>query len=205
MNNDQWKRVFELTKLIQTIPGNEPPAPESSTSKVADMFIKDKNIAMVVGPNMIKYFGGAADALNWDIAQYPSYKEKPNISGKVDSHNLAIVKTSKHREEAIKVLEVVTSDEVQLLNVRTTSRLSPLKNPELQKQYGADLPYLKGKNTQAIFKSKVVAPPPLSEYESEGKKIGQQIYKDYLAGLITDVNTALRQADDEINKKLSTK
>ncbi|WP_282935980.1 extracellular solute-binding protein [Paenibacillus sp. RC67] len=204
INNDQWRKIFDLTKQIQTIPGNEPPSPEPSTSVVANYFVKDRNVAMVVSPNLMKYFGESATGLNWDIAQYPSHKDKPNVSGKVDAHVLTITKPSKHKEDAMKVLEVLTSDEVQLLNVKNTSRISPLKNPEMQKQYGADMPFLKGKNTQAIFKSKVVAPPVYSPYESDGSKIGKQKYKDYMTGLI-DANTALRQAEDEINKVLATK
>jgi multiple sugar transport system substrate-binding protein len=205
MNNEQWRKVFEITKLIQTIPGNEPPKPEPGASTEADYFIKDKNIGMLVSVNLMTQFGSADQAaLNWDIAQYPSYKEKPNISGKVDSHNLIITKTSKYKEEAMKVLEVVTSDEVQLLNVRKTARMSPLKNPEVQKQYGADLPYLKGKNVAAIFKSKVVPAPVYSIYEIDGKKIGQAKFRDYLQDKI-DLNTALRQADEEINQMISSK
>jgi multiple sugar transport system substrate-binding protein len=205
MGSDKWKRVFELTKTIQTIPGNEPPKPEPGASTEAGYFIKDKNIGMLVSVNLMTQMGAAGEqGLNWDIAQYPSYKESPNVSGKVDSHNLAIAKTTKHKEDAIKVLEVVTSDEVQLMNVRKTARMSPLKTTEVQKQYGADLAYLKGKNLQAIFKSKIVAAPDYTPYEIDGKKIAQAVFRDYLAGKI-DLNTALRQADEQINQMISTK
>ncbi|MDB5084117.1 MAG: transporter substrate-binding protein [Bacilli bacterium] len=204
INNDQWKQVFELTKQIQTIPGNEPATPENTTSKAVLSFLKDQNIAMMVSPDPIKYFTPDMSWNNWDIAQYPSYKDKPNVSGKVDSHVLTISKGSKHTDEAMKVLQVVTSDEVQLLSVRKTARVSPLKNTEMQKEFGADMPVLKGKNIQGIFKSKVVAPPVYSAYESDAHAIEKQAFQDYLAGKV-DVNTALKQAEDGINKMLATK
>ena len=39
----------------------------------------------------------------------------------------------------MQVLEVLTSDEVQLVNARTEAKLPPLVNPEMQKQFGADV------------------------------------------------------------------
>jgi multiple sugar transport system substrate-binding protein len=203
-NNEQWKKVLELTQRILTIPGNALPSAEPGAATQGNLFIKDKNVAMLASTNLMAQIGNAATGINWDIAQYPSYKEKPNISGKLDSHNLAISKTSKHKEEAIKVLEVVTSDEVQLLSVRKTARMSPLKNPEMQKQFGADVPYLKGKNVQAIFKSTVSPGPIYSTYEVDAKKIAQAKVRELLSDKI-DVNTALRQVDDEINKMLDSK
>jgi multiple sugar transport system substrate-binding protein len=99
---------------------------------------------------------------------------------------------------------VVTSDEVQLTNVRKTARMSPLKTTEVQKQYGADLPYLKGKNLQAIFKSKIVSAPDYSPYEIDGKKLAQAAFRDFLAGK-SDINTAIRLADEQINQMIASK
>jgi multiple sugar transport system substrate-binding protein len=203
MDNERWKQVFDLTKKILSIPGNAQPNPEPSAAASGNFFIKEKNVAMLASTNLMAQIGSAADVVNWDIAQYPSYKDKPNISGKLDSHNMSISKTTKYQDEAIKVLEVVTSDEVQLLSARKTARMSPLLKEDMKKQFGADVAYLKGKNVQALFKSGVSPSPLYSIYESNGKKIGQQKFRDYLADKI-DLNTALRQADEEINKAIGS-
>ncbi|TMV52321.1 extracellular solute-binding protein [Paenibacillus mesophilus] len=203
MDNEKWKQVFELAKTILTIPGNAQPSPEPSAAASGNLFIKERNVAMLASTNLMAQIGSASEAVNWDIAQYPSYKDKPNISGKLDSHNLSISKTTKYQDDAIKVLEVVTSDEVQLLGARKTARMSPLLKEDMKKQFGAEVSYLKGKNVQALFKSGVSPSPLYSIYESNGKKIGQQKFRDYLADKI-DLNTALRQADEEINKAIST-
>ncbi|MCZ8511646.1 extracellular solute-binding protein [Paenibacillus filicis] len=203
MDNDQWRKVFDLTKRILTIPGNMQPSPEPSAAASGSLFIKDKNVAMLASTNLMAQMGSASNEVNWDIAQYPSFQDKPNISGKVDSHNIMIAKTSKHQDDAMKVIEVVTSDDVQLLSARKTARMSPLNNDEMKKQFGADVPYLKGKNVQALFKSTVSPTPIYSIYETDGKRIGQQKFRDFLADKI-DMNTALRQADEEINKKIDS-
>lgn len=204
MNNDKWKQVFELMKTILTIPGNVQPSLEPSAAASGNLFIKEKNVAMLASTNLIAQIGSAANTVNWDIAQYPSYKDKPNISGKLDSHNIIVSKTTSHPEAAMKVMEVVTSDEVQLTSARKTARMSPLTSDEPKKQFGEEVPYLKGKNVQSLFKSSVSPSPVYSVYESDGKKIGQQAFRDYAADKI-DLNTALRQADEEINRVISTK
>jgi multiple sugar transport system substrate-binding protein len=203
MDNEQWKKIFELTKRILTIPGNMQPAAEPSAAASGNLFIKEKNVAMLASTNLMAQIGSAANGVDWDIAQYPSFKEMPSISGKLDSHNLMISKTTKHQDETMKVLEVVTTDEVQLLSARKTARMSRLNNDEMKKQFGADVPYLKGKNVQAIFKNTVSPTPLYSIYETNGKKIGQQKFRDFLADKI-DLNTTLRQADEEINKSIDS-
>jgi multiple sugar transport system substrate-binding protein len=150
---------------------------------------------------MFTYFENVTD-VNWDIAQFPQYPEKPGVSGKVDAHLMLVTKTSKHKDDAMKVLNVVTSDEVQLQMVRKTLRVSPLKAKEMKDQYGADLAYLKGKNLQAIFKGKIEAAPIYSSYDGIGRTIAfQQFYDNFLPGK-KDLNTALNDADDLINQKL---
>lgn len=204
INTEGWKHVFELAKTILTIPGNAQPKAEPSAAASGNLFIKEKNVAMLASTNLIAQIGGAAETVNWDIAQYPSYEDKPNVSGKLDSHNLIVSKTSKHPEDALRVIEAVTSDEVQLLSARKTARLSPLVSEEPKKQFGAEVPYLNGKNVAALFKGTVAPAPVYSIYENDGKKIGQQAFRDYLDGKF-DLNTALRQAEEEINRVISTK
>jgi multiple sugar transport system substrate-binding protein len=204
IDNEKWKQVFELTKSILTIPGNVQPNLEPSAAASGNLFIKEKNVAMLASTNLMAQIGSAADTVNWDIAQYPSYKDKPDISGKLDSHNIIVSKTTKFPEAAMNVIEVVTSDEVQLLSARKTARMSPLAGEEPKKQFGADVPYLKGKHVQALFKSAVSPSPAYSIYETDGKKIGQQAFRDYAADKV-DLNTALRQADEEINKVIAGK
>lgn len=45
--------------------------------------------------------------MNADVAQYPSYKEAPDTYGLVDAHYMVITKQSKHKDAAMRVLEVI--------------------------------------------------------------------------------------------------
>ncbi|MBD2862984.1 ABC transporter substrate-binding protein [Paenibacillus oceani] len=195
--NDQLKRVFEMGKTIHDIPGNE------QQGSFLNVFPKDKTIAMLATSNFTSFFRDVPN-LNWDIAQYPSYKERPNVYGMYDLHVMAVPKTSKLKDDAFKVIEVLMSDEVQLDSVKVTGRVSPLKDQKFKDNYGVDQPGLKGKNVKAIFKSKPAEAPEFSRFYSDANAVVTAEYKDYLAGK-KDVNSALRDAEEKINQAIKTK
>jgi len=194
-NFDTYKKLFGLGKEIYSVPGNKPPKWGTSTN---NSFIKDKTVAMTATVNIIPYIAQVPE-FNWDIAQYPSYKDKPNVAGMYDLHIMSISKTSKYKEEAMKVLEVLFSDDVQMIATKKTGRVSLLKDPKFQQAYGADMPILKGKHLEGIFKSKPAPAPRLSTYYSKAAGILETHFRQYVDGTV-DENTALRDAEEEIAK-----
>jgi multiple sugar transport system substrate-binding protein len=196
VNNEQWKRVFELGKRMFAIPGNQ------LTKNAFDDFAKDRRLAMLASYNRFAQFKEPSETgLNWDIAQYPSFSDKPNTYGLSNPWMMLITSTSKHKDQAMQVLEVLTSDEVQLVNARTEAKLPPLVNPEMQKQFGADVPYLKGKHIASIFKSQPAPAPAYSDYYSKAVSLVVKSFNEYNAGK-KDVNTALREAEENINQMI---
>jgi multiple sugar transport system substrate-binding protein len=193
VNNDQWKRVFELGKQLYSIPGN------GLTKAPFDDFVKDRRLAMLASYNRFSQMEEpSSSGMNWDVVQYPSFNEKPNTFGLSNPWFMMITSTSKHKDQAMQVIEVLTSDEVQLINSRKAVKLPPLNNPEMQKQFGADLPFMKGKNIAGVFKSHAApAPVGYSEFHSKADSLMKKNFNDYEAGTI-DVNTALRQSDEAI-------
>jgi ABC-type glycerol-3-phosphate transport system substrate-binding protein len=199
LNTEPWKRVFETTKAIYSIPGNEK---DTVAPRVA--FTQNKTVAMLGTVNIINTLGEATNqGLNWDVAQYPSYKGLPNTYGAVDGHWIIPVKTSKQKDAIMKVIEVVTSDEVQTISARQTGRLTPLKNGDIKKLVAADLPYTKGKNISGIFKSNPAVYPKQPLYVGNDLKHRNDAFNDYLAGA-KDLNTVLREAEDKHNKDLQS-
>jgi multiple sugar transport system substrate-binding protein len=194
VNNDQWKTFFELLKKIASVPGNH------IDKGVKNKFIKDKTLAMYGQVNILTELASTAN-INWDVAQYPSYPDKPNTYGYESLFTMVVNKTSEHIDQSLRVLDVLTSDEVQLAMSRI-GKLSPLNNPEIRKQFGLGVAGLTNKHLQSIFKSKPATAPTSTEFESDAGKILQKNYNKYLAGTI-DVNTALRQAEQEINQMIS--
>ncbi|MFE5322779.1 ABC transporter substrate-binding protein [Paenibacillus sp. NPDC056579] len=196
VNTDTWKRVFELGKQVYTIPGNAPSANAELNGQKG--FLKSQTVAMLSDINLFSQLTEAEKSgLNWDVVQHPYYKEQPNVFGNASVYVVGATKSSKHKEQALQVMEVMTSDEVQM-NVSRLGRVSPLKSPDIQKAFGQDNPLLKGKNTAGIVKSHPVK-YPVYVYRDLSEKIVRQKFDDFAAGK-ADVNTLLRQAEEEINK-----
>ncbi|MEF3302985.1 ABC transporter substrate-binding protein [Paenibacillus sp. GYB003] len=195
VNSEPYKKAFSLGKQLFSIPGNKP-------NFTTNAFIKDKTQAMLASVNLLDLLS-KSEGLNWDVAQYPSYKESPNVYGMYDLHVIAITGTSKYKNEAMKVLEVLFADDNQKISARKTGRLSLLTNPDVRKEFGADNPALKDKKLASIFKSKPAYAPPFSKYQSKGSEITLKHYTDFLNDK-KDLNTALRDAEEEINQYIKT-
>lgn len=192
VNNEVWKRAFEVALKNDSIPGNYP-----------NLDFNKGQVAM---------FANVGDALpavrtavqqglfSVGFAQYPQFKEAPNTYGMVDAHYIYVTKTSKHPDAAFKVIEVMTSHDVQMAAAKTYGRYSPLKDPELQKQFGVD--FLPGVNMQSIFKSTPAPGTAFSEFYPQAKNIVLDEYKQVATGK-KDINTAIRAAEDRINQMVT--
>ncbi|MCZ8511773.1 extracellular solute-binding protein [Paenibacillus filicis] len=198
VNNEQWKNVLELQKKIDSIPSNE----AVPNVHQRNQFIKDRTLAMfATGNNFNLLQSDAAKGLNWDIAEYPSYPDKPNVAGMVDEHVMFVTKQSKHKDEAFKVLETLTSDEIQKKLTRASGKLSVLRNQDIRNELGADMSSLKGKHMEAIFKGKYIpAYTATNKYPDAGKIFSQEVTK-FMKGE-QDVNTALRVANEGIQNHI---
>lgn len=198
MNNDGWRKAFELTKRIHDIPGNE--FQITGHGATVNRFAKDRNVAMLAAPEVLNGLSGVD--FEWDVAEYPSFPERPHTSGVVQTFVLQIASNSKHPEEAMQVISVATSNEVQTALSRSGMMLSALKDEAVNKHFGADHPLLKNKNISAILKTKP-APYVVVTRFTRARSIMEAKYKEYAAGKI-DVNTALRQANEEIDAYIAT-
>ncbi|MEF3306942.1 ABC transporter substrate-binding protein [Paenibacillus sp. GYB003] len=196
VNTEPYRKVFEIGKAIYDVPGNKP-AGGIMKGSAADRFTKDRVAAMLTTVNILDRLRQTPD-LNWDVAQFPSFKERPNQYGMYDLHVMTISKTSKHKEDAMRVLEVLFSDEVQLMSSKKAGKLPVMKDPKFSQAYLQDTPELQSKQIQSIFKSKPAPAPAYSMYYSKARGILVNSFVEYANGA-KDVNTALRESDEAIN------
>jgi multiple sugar transport system substrate-binding protein len=193
VNTDGWRKVAELVKRINDIPGNE--FQITSHANTVNRFVKDKNVAMLAAPEVLN---SLADAdFEWDVAEYPSFPERPNTSGVVQTFVLQIASNSQHPEQAMQVIQLATSVEVQTALSRSGFMMSPLQGAEINKHFGADHALLKNKHIDAVLKTKP-APYVVQTRFTKARGLLEAKYKDYVAGKI-DVNTALREAHEQID------
>jgi multiple sugar transport system substrate-binding protein len=205
VNTDQWKRVFDLVGSMFEIPGNTPPQEKFKDS--FDPFFTDKNIAMLpyYTASIVDRFqtlGENNQPFAWDLTTYPSFKESPGMTAEADSNVFMISKTSKHPDEAFQVIAFLAADEgVQTMWARM-GKLPSLQIKGIEKLYGQDIPVLKGKNVPAIFKSKVRATHEDTDYDQMARNQLQAAFTDVVYKKL-DVRTALRNAEEAINKNIA--
>jgi multiple sugar transport system substrate-binding protein len=141
--------------------------------------------------------------LRWDLVSYPVWPEAPGLGMRIDAHVMALTSTSKHKDEAFLVMSTLVSDEVQMALSRN-GRFSILKDQKIRDSFGADIDFLKGKNVQAIYKTKPAKSFPPTKYDSLAMSAINQALDDIMKKG-KDINTVLREAEEKANKQIMEK
>lgn len=198
VHSDAFKQALTMIHSIYSIPGNDD---ISIHDKANNQFTKERRLAMLASNNILYDAGlDKLPDLNWDMVSYPTWKEAPGKGLHLGGHTVAIPSNSKHKDEAFLVIETLTSDEVGL-DLSRRGRISTLKDQKFKDAFGADMPFMKGKNIQAIYKT---TPAPIPE-QSPYTKYGESAVANALKKMVkenVDNNTALSQAEEETNKKI---
>ena len=199
VNNDKWRRVLEFAAKIHQIPGND----QIATYGTAAKLMLDGTLAMYASLNDIMGYKLYSKPEVWDMATYPSWPEAPGLGTRVDAHAMGITPTSKNKNAAFKVIEVITSDEVQM-DMSRNGKYPVLKDPKFGSSFGADLDFMKNKHIEAIYKTKPAETFIPTEYDN----IAMKEMNNALNAIVkkgVDVNSALREAEEKINKQISEK
>jgi multiple sugar transport system substrate-binding protein len=200
VNNDQWAKVTNMMLALVDAQGGKRQdkfVPEFLDKRVAAMGVN-------VTSSLTRLVAAEKTGLNWDVAQAPSWKERPNTFGFADIHEIGILKTSKHADEAMKVIEVFTSEESQLAMATKFAMLSPLKGNQFTSAFAKDIPELQNKKLSSIFKSH---PAKFPEFGlGQTFDASRAILRNHIFNVLdhkTDTNTALKAAEEEINQLLA--
>jgi multiple sugar transport system substrate-binding protein len=203
LQTDKWKLVMQTYQKLYTIPGNflEP-------AQGVAAFEKDRYVAMFAGMSArigeLEQLQNQGNPMNWDMATTPTFKEAPKMVFGNGPYYLMQSTTSKHKDEAFAVIDLLTQDDEQTM-ISKQARRSSLKDKKYQDIFGTELVSMKGKNIAAVFKMTPAPLPPTTIYETDGFNqvvaAGRLVAKD--ASL--DVNTVLREAEEKLNKAIEAK
>ncbi|RKN86130.1 ABC transporter substrate-binding protein [Paenibacillus ginsengarvi] len=201
-SQEGWKSLFELYKAFNDLPGNKD---ASAAATLNNGFLKDQNVAMAISYDarfaaLEKLYGTPQD-FAWDVTQFPSFKEKPNVTVASSGHFLMLSSLGKHKEEAFRVIELLTSSEIQR-KITDFGRYTALQDPAIKELYGHTMKSMQGKNIKAVFKSRFAEPIP----PHPNNDLTLPAINDALTRVVSneiDINTGLRQAEEAINKAIA--
>ncbi|GAA4844547.1 sugar ABC transporter substrate-binding protein [Paenibacillus vulneris] len=192
---DNLKRFYQL---IPSPDGKPLAGGFFASTAQSNMFAKDRTLAMW------SHFSNSAinfpDDLNWDYVSLPYFKELGEVGPQAYPGYIYISKTSKHQDEAMDVIQALTSDEFQTMRSKMGIETA-LKNPEIKKTFAQDLPKYKGKNINAIFPKKYAAPAPLTEYNDLAWKRLNDAF-GFIGRGQKDSVTAVREANELLAKDI---
>ncbi|MBW7452471.1 ABC transporter substrate-binding protein [Paenibacillus sepulcri] len=205
IDTPEWRRIFDLQKRIFDIPGYI--ATDKFWNWGRDQFMKDQVIGMrvsflanMVGP--LEELRQQGVEFNWDFAPSPNFEDQLPKTREAQIHTIGISSKSPHQDEAFQVLQELLSDEGQRIIARN-GRVPAIINPELEKEFGQDIPVLKGKTIQNVFVGTPILNHYIHPYETDILIRLTEATEDLaINGL--DVNSAIRKATEAINKDVDT-
>lgn len=193
--NELWKRFYQTFFLdpqlspgtFETIPSNTP-------------FVKEKNVAMMAYlSSLITIWTEQLKEVDWDIVSLPSFEDNPGVGSQINSINFGITSIAKNKDAAMEVLNYMTSEEFQT-SLAKKGIMPVLKSESVRNALGQESVF-KDKNFKAIFHNKPAPIPPKALYDAELVTIyanyGTQVWQGKV-----DINTAMRQAEEEAKKKI---
>ncbi|GAA3401805.1 ABC transporter substrate-binding protein [Paenibacillus hodogayensis] len=203
VNTDQWKTLIEGFVRFYKLPGLSFDSKTGYTEEDLKVFATGTSgMQIFAQPEKFTTF-------EWDIVSVPTFKEKPNGALWGSPRFMFITNASKNKEAAINVAAYMTSDEVQAkLNRKGLAPVLAKITPEMKQTFNQDSTFYKGKNTAAFLYNKPAAEPParapglVNFTKAQGILIAE-VQKMFTEGLQVDVNTALRTAEELINKGIA--
>ncbi|WP_179136014.1 ABC transporter substrate-binding protein [Paenibacillus sp. 32352] len=197
--DEKWKQLYQ-TYYINT--ANNPGYKKAMVGlknklPYKDPFLKDRNLAMIAYLSDLDWAAAGSEGMNWDIAALPTFKELPKIGSQAYPFYWGVTQQSKHKEEAMQVIQYLTSVEYQTKQVRNGT-MTVLKDDAIKKQFAQDSKY-KDKNTSALFYNQYAPMPVRSAYEGEAQKAYEDAIHEAALG-DTDINSLFRKIEETANK-----
>ncbi|UQZ81331.1 Bacterial extracellular solute-binding protein [Paenibacillus konkukensis] len=197
INTEKFKQLAENFARFYNIPGAE--LPKEKYGKEADLFTKDKTLAMYAYFNSTMV--GAAKDMNIDAVPLPTFKEAPGVGSQMYSTYASVYSNSKHKDVAFDILAYLTSDEMQEKFAKDGLGMSIVKGAKPLESFGLNLPQLQGKNIKAFYPPKPAPISPRTIYDDLSSKYAVTALRE-VAQKVSDANTAFRKAEEQAAKEI---
>lgn len=194
-DSGRWPDIMRNFLRFFEIPGHEFLIGNASLNG----FAKEQRIAMqITYSNRVI---GNPDQVppNWDIVSHPVYEDLKGVGSGIEPLYFYLSSVSKHKNEAFLAITALLEDEAQKM-LAQRGFYPAVKIPDLKSAYSQVIG-LKGKNVEAMFVNQFAPAVTMSQDVLAIRPSLSGAALNVMTGK-KDVNTALREAADEGNKKL---
>lgn len=195
LNNDAWKKFVTNLARFHTIPGNELVANATAamqTEKRLAMFATQFSSATMTAYTQAN--------LNWGIASLPELPDYPGVGTGAIVPLFYVANGAPNRDWAFKVASFFSTNEYQIESAAVNGVFPGMKSREAMANYAKDIPTIPAdKKVLEAFPKTIAKPYPISPlFDALVAKELAAAFNAVAKGE-TDVNTALREADDRAN------
>lgn len=200
VSDERWSKHLNNLVRFFRIPGNE--VDNSGLANMYKWFVVDQIAAMYATQVWLSP-SDPMNNVNWDLAMLPEYSDLKGVGSQPYPTYFNITSMAKGiaREAAFEVIAWLTSDEYQLMKSQQ-GVLPMIKNPQVQAAFGAEMPFLEGRNVKALMPPRPADASVWTKYTPMADVALLAETNKVLSGEI-DVNTALRQADEATEKQIA--
>jgi multiple sugar transport system substrate-binding protein len=200
-SDEKWKRVFENIQRFYQFADTPATKADMNLNKQRDAFFKDQNVGMWLALTNLHVPPELNNQFNWDIASFPVFpgtKEGPQPYPTY----FYVTSTSKHKEDAMEAIALLTSKEYQMEKSKSGQLLTILKDPDIRAAFGQQEGSIyKGKNVKALLPETYAKPSYYTPYASTVRSELEKVLMSVIVGE-KDINTALREAQEISNQKI---
>lgn len=198
LDGGKWPGIFKTMSSFFAIPGN----PYMAGGPAGDAFLKERRMAMWLNYN--SQFSGDATIpadFNFDVVKVPSFTDMPGVGSGPQPLFFGVSATSKHKDEAFLALAEMLADQAQTNRARLGT-VPTVRLNGIDAILHVDNPKMKGKNVKALMPDRY---GPATVPSPTGVDVRSFVVKAFesVATGQADINTALRQANEDVNKKLA--
>lgn len=167
----------------------------------ATEFTRTQDLAMYVHQSNLPFIDSSYKTTNFNIVSLPTFKDMPGIGSQAYPTFFTIPANSQHKEEAFQAIQYLVSSEYQMAYSKK-GVMPVLKDDSYKKVFATETDY-KDINFGAVFRNQFAPIPNKTAYDglAEGALTSQFI--DLSLGNV-DVNSVLRKAEEDGNKKIET-
>ncbi|MDF2721257.1 MAG: extracellular solute-binding protein family 1 [Paenibacillus sp.] len=202
--DDKWKRLIESAILspvssyadlfksgaLKVLPGHQ------------TEFLKTQTLAMYAYQlTLLSTYAPQMKEMSWDLVSLPTFKEAPNVGPQTYPAYWGITKMARNPDAAMEVLKYMVSEEYQR-EMGRQGNLTVLNSQTVKDAFIKESEF-KDHNLQAVFRNKNAPIPAKAEYDAELITIYTNAVQQEMLNKGTDMNTALRLAEEQSVKKIA--
>lgn len=198
--DEKWRTFVDNLARFYQIPGNGVDDKSVSQAAQLDAFQKDGTVAMYAGIVV----PAESVTVNWDIVRLPEFPSARGVGSQPYPSYMMITGTSKHKDDAFKVIQYLTTDEEYLTFRAKRGAMSAVKNPKVVQAFGQDMSHWQGRNIlKARFPEKLADPSVYTEFNAVVLTKYSANMNSLLTGKIPDTNTALRTMSEQADQAIA--